>query len=127
MGDSIMVITTLQFRKRSEFWDKCNDEDYVQSVVAKRNFDYDIQHMESITGHQHSIYAGAIWHDRHTKADYKTATLIRKLICKWAKSTSYHCSAMIATTRDGDAVIVESKFLEHNHELDPEGTDTIWI
>ena len=34
---------------------------------------------------------------------------------------------MVATLADHSAVIVESKYMEHNHELDPEGTSTIHI
>ena len=34
---------------------------------------------------------------------------------------------MVATLADHSAVIVESKYMEHNHELDPEGMSTIHI
>ena len=108
-------------RYRNDFWDKCNDEDYVQDVMAKGNFDYDVQSIESIVGIQQIIYQGSIWHQHHKYKSYKTDKYIKKWMCRWGNTNTYHCPAMVATNLNVDAVVIESKYLDHTHELDPEG------
>ena len=109
-----------RIKHRNEFWDKCDaDADYVEEVLAKRNFDYNIQKFENNAGNLNFVYEGEIW-QAHGRP-FANESLLQKWMCSKVWSHSYRCKAMLATTVEVDAVIIESKFMEHNHEPDPEG------
>ena len=104
---------------KNEFWEKANDLQYVQSVLRSKNFDYEIQLIGTIQNTEHLIYDGAIWHPA-TFREFKTDKLLFKWVCGKSHHFSYRCSARVATTADKACVIQESRFTDHNHELDPE-------
>ena len=104
---------------RNEFFDKCNEEGYAKEILAKQNFDYNLQTFENNLGNLNFIYDGEIWQP-HGKA-FATEKYLSKWICSKSHSHSYRCKAMLATTASVDAVIIDSKYMEHNHDPDPEG------
>jgi len=108
-----------QVKYKNEFWNKANDEEYIQSVLEKKNFEFEVQMVDTISGHQHLIYDGSIWH-AGTFRSFNTDKYIMKWICGKGHNNSYRCDARVATLADNSAVITESKYIEHNHELDPE-------
>lgn len=110
----------MQVVYKNEFWEKANDEPYIRDVLSQKNFEYEVQLVDTISGHQHLIYDGCIWHAATFKS-FTTEKYIMKWLCKHSHNNSYRCLARVATTSDNSAVIQESKFIEHNHELDPEG------
>lgn len=104
---------------KNEFWDKVNNEEYVRATLSKKNFEYEVQIIDTVSGHQHLIYDGNIWHQSVFK-EFATGKYVMKWMCGKGHNNSYQCKAMVATLADHSAVIVESKYMEHNHELDPE-------
>ena len=110
----------MQVIYKNEFWDKANDEAYVRDIMSKKNFEYEVQLIDTISGHQHLIYDGAVWHAATFKS-FTTEKYIMKWVCAKSHNNSYRCLARVATTSDNSAVISESRYIEHNHELDPEG------
>jgi len=104
---------------KNEFWDKCNDPEYVEGVLKKKNYDYDLTVITTITNNEHLIYDGAIWHAA-TFRGFSTDKYLFKWICGKSHHFSYRCTARVATTADKQCVIQESRYMEHNHELDPD-------
>ena len=49
----------LKYAARSEFWEKCNDETLVRQALDLKNFDTEVQLIESIANQTHLIYKGA--------------------------------------------------------------------
>jgi len=108
-----------QIKYKNEFWDKANDVAYIQTVLEKKNFEFEVQMVDTISGHQHLIFDGCIWHAA-TFRSFNTDKYIMKWICGKGHNNSYRCDARVATLADNSGVITESKYIEHNHELDPE-------
>jgi len=108
-----------QIMYKSEWWDNVNDPDYVGAVLKKKNFDYEVHVINTVQNTEHLIYDGAIWHQA-TFREFKTDKMVAKWICGKSHHFSYRCTARVATTADKACVIQESKYMEHNHELDPE-------
>ena len=59
-----------------------------KTVLEKKNFEFEVQMVDTISGHQHLIFDGCIWHAA-TFRSFNTDKYIMKWICGKGHNNSY--------------------------------------